>query len=125
MTTPPLVLRRVRIESGTFRACSVSARAELWEKMTGASVTSRASLMVPGETCDRSTSIPSRFISRTTSRPNSVSPPWRAEGVLQHMPSLHAQQGGDAATLELALDVVGREGQRQSVRIPGDEPAGQ
>jgi hypothetical protein len=79
MTTPPFFSSRVRIESGTFRTCSVSARAELWEKMTGASVTSRASLMVPGETWDRSTSIPSRFISRTTSRPNSVRPPWRAE----------------------------------------------
>ena len=40
--------------------------------------TSSASLIVPGETCDRSTSMPSRFISRTTSWPNWVSPPCRA-----------------------------------------------
>ena len=41
--------------------------------------TSRAALIVAGETCERSTSIPSRFISRTTSRPNWVSPPCRAQ----------------------------------------------
>jgi hypothetical protein len=46
--------------------------------MTGDSVTSSASLMVPGDTCDKSTSMPRRFISRTTSLPNSVRPPWRA-----------------------------------------------
>ena len=47
--------------------------------MTGDSATFSASLMTPGETWLRSTSIPSRFISRTTSRPNGVSPPWAAE----------------------------------------------
>ena len=54
------------------------ARAEECEKITGASLASSASLIVPGETCDRSTSMPSRFISRTTSRPKRVSPPCRA-----------------------------------------------
>ena len=43
--------------------------------MTGASVTSSASPIVSGDTCERSTSMPSRFISRTTSSPNCVSPP--------------------------------------------------
>src|SRR5207237_1409886 len=52
-----------------------SARAPQWEKITGASVASSAALIVPGETCERSTSIPSRFISWTTSRPNGVRPP--------------------------------------------------
>ena len=50
------------------------AKALEWLKMTGALETRRASSIVSGETCARSTSIPSRFISRTTCRPNSVSP---------------------------------------------------
>ena len=74
ITTPPFFGRRARIESGTLRGWSTSARAAEWEKMTGASLTSSAWLMTAGETWDRSTSIPSRFISRTTSRPNSVRP---------------------------------------------------
>ena len=78
ITTPPLAGSRLRIESGTFRTWSVSARADECEKITGALVTSSASLMVAGDTWDRSTSIPSRFISRTTSRPKSVRPPCRA-----------------------------------------------
>ena len=51
------------------------ARADEWEKRTGPSAVSSASRMVSGETCERSTSMPSRCISRTTSRPNAVSPP--------------------------------------------------
>ena len=43
--------------------------------MTGAVETSSASRMVSALTCDRSTIIPSRFISATTSRPTSLSPP--------------------------------------------------
>ena len=46
---------------------------------TGTPEASRASRIVPGDTWARSTSIPSRFISRTTSSPKRVSPPWRAE----------------------------------------------
>jgi hypothetical protein len=64
-----------------LRGTSVMARAEECEKITGAAETRMASLMVPGDTCDRSTSIPSRFISRTTSSPNFVRPPCRAESV--------------------------------------------
>ena len=44
--------------------------------MTGASLTRRASSMVAGETWERSTSMPSRFISRTTSSPKRVRPSW-------------------------------------------------
>src|SRR5258708_31660030 len=46
ITTPPLALRRPRIESGTLRGTSHRARADECEKITGASVTSRASLIV-------------------------------------------------------------------------------
>ena len=74
MTTPPFAGTRRRISSGTLRTWSVTARAPECEKITGASVTSSAAAIVAGETWLRSTSIPSRFISRTTSRPNSVRP---------------------------------------------------
>ena len=43
--------------------------------MTGASETRMASSIVPGDVWLRSTSMPSRFISRTTSSPNVESPP--------------------------------------------------
>ena len=76
ITTPPFFGTRARIESGTLRGKSTRARDDECEKMTGDSVTSRASLITPGDTCDRSTIMPIRFISRTTSRPNAVSPPW-------------------------------------------------
>ena len=45
------------------------------DQMTGASATSSASFIVSGDVCERSTSMPSRFISRTTSLPNAVRPP--------------------------------------------------
>ena len=63
--------------SGKFRVTSVSARQDEWEEISGATETSRACAMTSGEVWARSTSMPSRFISRTTSRPKSVSPPWR------------------------------------------------
>ena len=62
ITTPPLVGSRRKMESGTLRGTSAIARADEWEKMTGASVTLSASLIVAGDTWDRSTSIPRRFI---------------------------------------------------------------
>ena len=43
--------------------------------MTGASVTRSAAIMVPSETWEMSTIMPRRFISRTTSWPNLLSPP--------------------------------------------------
>jgi hypothetical protein len=77
MTTPPFCGSRRRISSGTLRGESATARALEWEKMTGASATRRASSMVSGAVWERSTSMPSRFISRTTSSPKRVRPPWR------------------------------------------------
>ena len=57
-------------------ACILACAAGLagCENITGASATSRALLITAGETCERSTIIPSRFISRTTSLPNGVRP---------------------------------------------------
>ena len=75
ITTPPFPVTRRSTSSGTLRGTSVSARADECEKITGASLTRSASSIVSGDTCDRSTSIPSQFISRTTASPKAVSPP--------------------------------------------------
>ena len=75
ITTPPFFFTSARTSSGTLRGTSQIARADECEKITGASVTRRASRMVSADTWLRSTSIPSRFISRTTSSPNFVRPP--------------------------------------------------
>ena len=75
MQTPPPVAIAARTSSGTLRGESVRARAQEWLKRTGATATSSAWRMVSVDTWDRSTSMPSRFISRTTSTPNRVSPP--------------------------------------------------
>jgi hypothetical protein len=75
ITTPPSCGISRSTLSGTLRACPVTARAEEWEKITGASDTRMASSMVSSETWLRSTIIPSRFISRTTASPNGDSPP--------------------------------------------------
>ena len=83
MHTPPLAGSRSSTSSGTLRGWSQSARAEECEKTTGASVVSRASRMVSAETWERSTSMPSRFISRTTSRPNALSPPSTGSSVAE------------------------------------------
>ena len=76
MTTPPLAGSRSSTSSGTLRGESQSAYALLCEKMTGAVATCSASRIVSGEVCERSTSMPARFISLTTSRPKAVKPPW-------------------------------------------------
>ena len=60
--------------SGTLRGWSHTARADEWLNITGEPVTASASRIVSADVCDRSTSMPRRFISRTTSRPKSVSP---------------------------------------------------
>ena len=83
MQTPPLPASRASTSSGTLRGWSHTARAEECEKITGASVTSSASRMVSADTCERSTSMPSRFISRTTSRPNGESPPSTGSSVAE------------------------------------------
>ena len=83
MQTPPLSRSRSSTSSGTLRGWSHTARHEEWQKITGASLTSSASCMVVAATCERSTSMPSRFISRTTSRPKSVSPPCSGSSVAE------------------------------------------
>src|SRR5450756_412412 len=67
MQTPSLSRRVSSTSSGTLRVVSQTARADECENITGTSLTRRASRMVSAETCERSTSIPMRFISRTTS----------------------------------------------------------
>ena len=57
-----------------MRGTSFNARADECEKITGASLTAIASSIVSGDTCERSTSIPNQFISRTTCSPNGDSP---------------------------------------------------
>ena len=74
ITTPPLAGTSLRIESGTSRVWLVRARAEECENITGARDVWSASDIVMSFTCDRSTSIPSRFISSTTCLPNGESP---------------------------------------------------
>ncbi len=51
--------------------------------MMGADVTASASRIVSADTCEQSTSIPRRFISRTTSRPKSESPPSTGSSVAE------------------------------------------
>src|SRR5262249_30341462 len=74
ITTPRLTATSFRIESGTLRAWLVNARADECEKITGALDVCSASDMVWSFTWDRSTSIPRRFISRTTCFPKGDSP---------------------------------------------------
>ncbi len=83
MHTPPLSASLPSTSSGTLRGWSVSARADEWEKITGASVASSAARIVVAATWERSTIIPSRFISRTTSTPNADSPPTPGSSVAE------------------------------------------
>src|SRR6266540_3917678 len=70
MTTPPVRPTSSRTSSGTFLGTSHRARAEEWEKITGAALTSIAWRIVSSEVWLRSTSQPHRFTSRTTSCSN-------------------------------------------------------
>ena len=83
IATPPLAGSWASTSSGMLRGWSQTVRDEECEKTTGASVTRRASRMVSAETCERSTSMPSRFISRTTSSPKRVSPPATGSSVAE------------------------------------------
>jgi hypothetical protein len=56
--------------------------------MTGAADVAIASCMVFGETCERSISMPMRFISRTTSLPKGVRPLWTGPSVAESAQSL-------------------------------------
>jgi hypothetical protein len=81
ITTPLVAATRDRTSSGTLRGWSQRARAEECEKNAGALDTESAACMVAGATWDRSTSMPRRFISRTTARPKSVRPPCSGSSV--------------------------------------------
>ena len=83
MQTPSLPARVSSTSSGAFRGTSQIARADEWLKIAGALVTRNACRMVSAETCERSTSMPIRFISRTTSSPNSFSPPSTGSSVAE------------------------------------------
>ena len=74
ISTPPLAGSCAITSSGTLREMSTSARAAACEKITGAFDTASASRIVSAEVCDRSTSMPRRFISRTTCSPNGDRP---------------------------------------------------
>ena len=75
MQTPRLSRSDSSTSSGALRGLSATARAEEWLKIAGTSATSRAARMVSAETWERSTSMPIRFISRTTSTPKRDNPP--------------------------------------------------
>ncbi len=75
MQTPRLSRRDSSTSSGALRGLSATARAEEWLKIAGTSATRRASRIVSAETWERSTSMPIRFISRTTSTPKGDRPP--------------------------------------------------
>ena len=83
MQSPPLPGNWASTSSGTLRGWSQTARAELWEKTTGDSVVESAARMVSAETWERSTSMPSRFISRTTSWPKGERPPSTGSSVAE------------------------------------------
>ncbi len=113
MHTPPLPASRASTSSGTLRGLSQTARALLCEKITGARAASSASCMVAGETCDRSTSMPIRCISLTTSRPKSVSPPASTSSVAE---SAHP-------TLRLCVSVMYLTPSAYSIRSTPRDPA--
>ena len=69
--------------SGALRGLSQTARAEEWLKIAGTSATRSASRMVSADTWLRSTSMPIRFISRTTSTPNADRPPCTGTSVAE------------------------------------------
>ncbi len=74
ITTPPLVATAWIWSSVMLRGMFESARQEECDAKTGAFETASTSAIVFSETWEMSTSIPSRFISRTTWRPKSVRP---------------------------------------------------
>ena len=83
MQTPPLSRSDSSTSSGALRGLSQTARADECEKTTGTSEARSASRMVPAETWLRSTSMPMRFISRTTSTPKAERPPSTGSSVAE------------------------------------------
>src|SRR3954467_12874840 len=86
MTTPPFFVIAFNISSVMLRGALVSARADECDAMIGALLVAIASQKVWSETCEMSTIMPRRFISRTTFFPKSVSP-W-VEGVMPGVTTL-------------------------------------
>src|SRR5262252_100493 len=76
--TPPFLAKARIMSSVMLRPAFEIARHEEWDAKTGAVLTSRASQNVLSATCEISTIMPRRFISRTTSLPKSVRPLWCA-----------------------------------------------
>src|SRR5882724_10627481 len=76
ITTPSFFAMARIISSVRLRGAAVSARTDECEAMIGDVDVLITSQNVLSETCDTSTIIPNRFISRTTSRPNSLNPLW-------------------------------------------------
>ena len=74
ITTPPLAPIRRMWSSVRLRGRLASARHEECDAKIGAREVSSASSIVSSETCETSTIIPRRFISRTTARPKSLRP---------------------------------------------------
>ena len=84
MHTPPPRAIDSSTSSGALRGLSVTARAELWLKITGASLDlERVAHRVGATRGTGRPSSPSRFISRTTSRPKAVSPPATGRSVAE------------------------------------------
>ena len=111
MHTPPFPGSASSTSSGTLRGTSHSALAEEWLKTTGRVDTRNACRMVSAETCDRSTSTPMRFISRTTCSPKSFSPPSTGSSVAE---SAHG-------TLSLWVSVMYRTPSARIIRsVPSD-----
>ena len=77
ITTPPLAPMRRMWSSVRLRGRLASARQEEWDAKMGAREVSSTSSIVSSDTCEMSTIMPMRFISRTTERPKSLSPWWR------------------------------------------------
>jgi hypothetical protein len=75
ITTPPPAATRRICSSVRLRGMAESARQDECDAKTGAREVSKTSAMVSSETCEMSTIMPIRFISRTTARPKSVRPP--------------------------------------------------
>ncbi len=73
-TAPPLAATAFSIASVMLRGMLVSARADECVASTGLVVARIASQNVASETCERSTTTPSAFISFTISAPNGVKP---------------------------------------------------
>ena len=155
ITTPPFLGSRCRIESGTLRGCSVSARAEEWEKMTGACghvervahgrgrhvgevhqhaeavhlahhlAAEVGEAVVPGAVERGIGPVEGHVVGEGhVARAEIVVGAQRAERVLDGVAALHAEQRGDPAALELALDVGCGERQGQPLGVAGDRTGG-